>query len=99
MSRYIEIGSITEDNKWVNLDVEVVQLWQPEHESISQVGLLSDASGRVKFVSWKKSDLPLLEEKHYYRVKNAVVNFYEGKPSISLNRKTEIIETGQRTLL
>ena len=35
-------------DSWVNLKGRVVQLWENAHESIAQVGLLSDETGVVK---------------------------------------------------
>lgn len=40
------IATIAEANQWIDLTAKVVELWEPNHESIAQIGLLGDESGR-----------------------------------------------------
>ncbi|MFW6048468.1 MAG: replication protein A, partial [Candidatus Natronoplasma sp.] len=56
------LSELNEDGEWVSLKVKVLQLWESNSDSISQVGLLGDETAKIKFVSWKKADLPDLEE-------------------------------------
>ncbi|MFB6177807.1 MAG: replication factor A, partial [Halobaculum sp.] len=86
------LGDIDEDEQWVDLRVEVVDLWDPQHESIAQVGLLGDESGTKKFVAFATSDLPRLEEGEAYALGNVVTDEYEGTYSVKLNRTTTIQE-------
>jgi replication factor A1 len=86
------LGDIDEDEQWVDLRVEVVDLWDPQHESIAQVGLLGDESGTKKFVAFATSDLPRLEEGQSYALGNVVTDEYEGTYSVKLNRTTTIQE-------
>jgi replication factor A1 len=58
----VKASDIKEDGKWVTLRGKVVQLWETNHESISQVGLLGDESGTIKFTKWTKANLPQVEE-------------------------------------
>jgi replication factor A1 len=59
---------------------------------VAQVGLLGDESGRIKFTTWAKSDLPELAEGAVYRLGNVVTDEYEGRYSVKLNRTTTIEE-------
>jgi replication factor A1 len=83
-------GKIEAPEQWVDLEAEVAQLWEPKSDSIAQVGLLADESGRIKFVSWAASDLPELEEGEAYALSNVVSDEYDGKFSVKLNKTTEI---------
>jgi replication factor A1 len=91
-SERAEVGEIDEDEQWVDLRVRVVDLWDPGHESIAQVGLLGDESGTIKFVAFATSDLPKLAEGASYRLGNVVTDEYQGTYSVKLNRTTSITE-------
>lgn len=80
-----------EEGKWVTLEVTFNQEWENDHSSIRQVGLLIDDTGIIKFVSWEKSELPLLEEGVKYRIGKVPVSKYEDYLQIALV-KTTIIE-------
>jgi replication factor A1 len=83
-------GEIKEADQWVDVQAQVVELWEPNSEKIAQVGLLGDESGTIKFVSFVTSDLPTFEEGHNYQLTNVVTDKYEGRYSVKLNRTTEI---------
>ena len=85
------IADIDAPKKWVNLKGKVVQIWKSESDVISQVGLIGDESGFVRFVKWKSADLPDLEEEKCYLLKNVVTDYWQGQYSIKLNRNSEII--------
>jgi replication factor A1 len=85
------IKDITSDGKWVSLKAKVVQLWENEKPSISQIGLLGDDTGIIKFVVWTKSDLPLLEEGKSYMFKNLVTDSWQGRFSVKMNKTTTIV--------
>jgi replication factor A1 len=85
-------SEIDQDEQWVDLRVTVADLWEPRSDSISQVGLLGDESGTVKFVAFETSDLPKLEEGKSYALGNVVTDEYEGRYSVKLNRTTSITE-------
>jgi replication factor A1 len=86
------VESIEVPEQWVDLTVEVLQLWEPRSDSIAQVGLLGDETGTIKFTAWATSDLPELDEGSVYRLENLVTDEYEGRFSVKLNRTTSIEE-------
>lgn len=86
----VDIGDIDTDEEWVSLEVEMVEEWDNDTESISQVGLVKDGTGRIRFTSWATSDVPLLVEGEQYRLENVVTDEYEGRMSIKLNSNTEV---------
>jgi replication factor A1 len=91
-SRAVKLGDIAADEQWVDVTVKLVDLWEPRSDSISQVGLVGDESGTKKFVAFKTSDLPELEEGKSYKLSNVVTDEYQGNFSIKLNRTTTITE-------
>lgn len=86
----VSLADIREPDQWIDVDVKVVELWEPRSDSIDQVGLVGDPSGTLKFTKWATSDLPRLEEGTSYRLRNVVTDEYQGNYSIKLNRTTEI---------
>ncbi|WP_066412391.1 replication factor A [Halorubrum aethiopicum] len=88
----VRVNDIDEDEQWVDLRVKLVDLWEPRSDSISQVGLVGDESGTIKFVAFETSDLPELEEGASYELSNVVTDEYEGSYSVKLNRTTGITE-------
>ncbi|PSQ57614.1 replication factor A [Halobacteriales archaeon SW_8_68_21] len=91
-SEEVLVNDIDEDEQWVDVRVELVDLWEPRSDSISQVGLLGDESGTIKFVAFETSDLPELTEGQAYELTNVVTDEYEGSYSVKLNRTTGITE-------
>ena len=81
--------------KWANIEAKVSQLWDNDHESIRQVGLLEDDTGIVKFISWEKSNQPLLEEGVTYRLKRMPVTEFENRLSVALVSTSEITRLGE----
>lgn len=90
-SPQVRASDIKEDGKWVTLRCKVVQLWDANHESLSQAGLLGDESGTIAFKKWTKANLPQVEEGKNYIFKNVATSQWQGRFSISLNRTSEII--------
>ncbi|WP_418281276.1 replication factor A [Halorubrum sp. DTA98] len=88
----VQVNDIDQDEQWVDLRVKLVDLWEPRSDSISQVGLLGDESGTIKFVAFETSDLPELTEGAAYELSNVVTDEYEGSYSVKLNRTTQITE-------
>ena len=84
------VDEIDQDEQWVDVTVKVVDLWEPRSDSISQVGLVGDESGRIKFVAFETSELDELEEDASYKLGNVVTDEYQGDYSIKLNRTTTI---------
>ena len=94
-SEEVLVNDIDEDEQWVDLRVKLVDLWEPRSDSISQVGLLGDESGTIKFVAFETSDLPELTEGQAYELSNVVTDEYEGSYSVKLNRTTGITEVDE----
>ena len=86
------VDEIDQDEQWVDVTVKVVDLWEPRSDSISQVGLVGDESGRTKFVAFSTSELEELDEGKNYKLANVVTDEYQGDYSIKLNRTTTITE-------
>ena len=89
-SEKVKISEIKEAGKWVDLEVKVLDLWEPATEAISQTGLIGDASGSMKFVKWTKSELPNLELGQSYLLKRMVTDEFQGRFSVKLNRTSQI---------
>jgi len=87
----VATSDIKEEGKWITLRAKVVQLWETNHESMSQVGLLGDESGTIKFTKWVKSELPQVEEGKSYLFKNITTSEYQGQFSVKLNKTSEIV--------
>lgn len=90
-----EIGSIGTPEEWIDITAKVVELWEPRSDSIAQVGLLGDETGRIKFTAWAKSELPTLEDGEVYHLGNVVTDEYQGDYSVKLNRTTTIEEVDE----
>ena len=86
----VTLDSINQDEQWVDVTVKVVELWDPTHDSIDQVGLIGDESGRLKFTKWAKAELPAVEEGGVYRFSNVITSEYKGRYSINLNSRSNI---------
>jgi replication factor A1 len=84
------VDDVDEPEQWVDLKVQVVDLWEDTHESMAQAGLLGDESGTIKFISWAASDLPPLREGESYHLEGVVTDEYEGRHSVKLVSTTGI---------
>ncbi len=92
----VKASEIKEDSKWVTLRAKVVQLWEANQESISQVGLLGDESGTIKFTKWAKaSALPAVEEGKSYIFKNVTTSEWQGQFSVKINKTSDIIQINE----
>ncbi len=92
-SQPIKIKDIIKDGMWISLNAKVVQLWENDKSSISQIGLLGDDTGVIKFVAFAKSDLPLIEEGKSYHFSNLVTDSWQGRFSVKLNKTSVITPT------
>ena len=90
---FSKVADISEDGKWLNLKAKVVQLWDNTHGSISQVGLLADETGTIKFVSWMAAEVPAVEEGKTYIFRNVVSSEWNGKMEVTLNKSSSVAET------
>ena len=95
-SSLVATNAISNGGRWVNLEAQVLELWEPYSESMAQVGLLGDSTGIVKFVAWKTSELPELEEGKSYSLEMVVTDEHNDQVSVNLNSETSIEEiTGE----
>ena len=86
------VADIDSPEEWLDMTVKVVDLWEPNADSIAQVGLLGDETGTVKFTKWAKSELAELDEGAVYRLEGVVTDEYQGRFSVKLNSATAIEE-------
>lgn len=91
-----KIEDLTKGGEWASIKAKVIQLWGPRSESISQVGLLGDETSQIKFVAWKKSNLPLLEKGKNYIIQGGIIDSWNGKFQINLNRRTKVSYTEEK---
>ncbi|WMW25877.1 replication factor A [Methanolobus sediminis] len=102
-SPLINISDV-DDGKWANIRGKIVQLWDNTHESISQVGLIGDETGTIKFTIWESAGVSPVEEGKSYLLKNVVVNEWNGKFQLNVNKSSSIesldeeIEVGNSTV-
>lgn len=69
--------------------VKVVKLFEARHQKIYQTGLIGDASGVVRFVSWKgKTEPPTLEQGKNYEIQGIYPTLHEDKISANLSNAT-----------
>ena len=78
------------DRGEVDIEGEVAVLWEASHSSISQVGLLEDETGRVKFTVWEKSGQPLVEEGERVRFRGVAKSWYQGRVSVALTGWSQV---------
>jgi len=68
----------------VTVEGEITQLWDPSDTSISQVGLIEDDSGKVKFTIWEASRKTVVSEGETVRFRAVKKNWYQGRCSIAI---------------
>lgn len=99
----VVVSDIDTAGAWVNVEVQMVENWDPNHGSIAQTGLVGDESGTIKFTSWEDANQPELEAGASYRLESVVTDSYQGRMSIQLQDVTEVtaldrdVEVGQET--
>jgi replication factor A1 len=89
-SEKVKIADIKESGRWVDLEVKVLDLWEPASGTISQTGLVGDGTGSLKFVKWTKSELPDLELGKSYLLRRVVTDEFQGRFSVKLNKTSQI---------
>lgn len=91
-SPFTKIGEISKPNQWVSFKAKVVQLWDSTSPNVSQVGLIGDETGIIKFVTWTKSGKPEVVEGKCYLFRNVVTDSFGGRMQVNINRNSEIEE-------
>ncbi|MDY6779193.1 MAG: DNA-binding protein, partial [Halobacteria archaeon] len=81
----------------VSVEGEVTELWTPSDSSISQVGLIEDETGKVKFTIWEASDKTVVREGERVRFRYVKKNWYDGRCSIAVtgDSRVEFPERGR----
>jgi len=87
-SEKVKIADIKEAGRWVDLEIKILDLWEPASGSISQTGLVGDGTGSLKFVKWAKSELPDLELGKSYILRRVVTDEFQGRFSVKLNKRS-----------
>jgi len=95
ISEKVKIAEISQPGRWVDLEVKVLDLWEPGSEAIAQTGLIGDGTGAVKFVKWAKAGLSELEVGKSYRLRKVVTDEFQGRFSVKLNRTSVVEELAQ----
>jgi len=81
------------------LKAKVVQLWDSNSPNVSQVGLIGDETGIIKFVVWAKAELPEVEEGKSYLFKNVVTDSFQGRMQVNVTRTSRIEEIDEEIQL
>lgn len=81
-----------EDGVWCNIRAKVVSFFDNTSDFMSQVGMIGDETGKVKFVIWKNAGLPSVDEGKSYMFENVTTSLYEDRVSISFNKTSAITE-------
>ncbi len=91
-SPLVKIEDIKTPGQWVSLKAKVVQLWDSSSPNVSQVGLIGDETGIIKFVIWAKANKPEVEEGKSYLFANVVTDSFGGRMQVNVNRNSRIEE-------
>jgi hypothetical protein len=88
------ISDISVTHERAHATVEVDQLWDPNTDSMRQVGLLRNGDEKIKFISWENNEVKRLREGGTYRIEYASVEEYRGEydsdVQLNLDTYTEI---------
>ncbi|WP_436926204.1 DNA-binding protein [Halosimplex amylolyticum] len=74
----------------VDIEGEIVQLWEPSNTKIQSVGLIEDESGRTKFTIWERSGQPWVSEGERVRLRNVEKSWYQGRVSVAVTGWSEM---------
>ncbi|RLI87919.1 MAG: replication protein A [Archaeoglobales archaeon] len=91
-SPLVKVSDITSPGRWVSLKAKVVQLWDATSPNVSQVGLIGDETGIIKFVIWTKAGKGEVEEGKSYLFRNVVTDSFAGRMQVNINRSSQIVE-------
>ena len=88
----IPIGAVKQVDRYeVDIEGDVEVLWEPSHSKIQQVGLLKDETRTIKVTVWKASRQPWMREGERVRIYGASKSWYQGRCSVALTRKSEVV--------
>jgi replication factor A1 len=87
----VSVEKIIEEGKWISLRAKVIQLWDSS-DSISQVGLIGDETGVIKFTIWKTAGIEIrLLQGNSYLFQNVVTGSFSDKMQIAVTSTSKII--------
>ncbi|AUX09868.1 DNA helicase IV [Halalkaliarchaeum desulfuricum] len=75
------------DNR-TELTAKVKLIWDDLHETQHQAGVLEDATGTIRFVSWANESPPTVEEDVWYHFEDVEINEFDGDPQAVLRSAT-----------
>jgi hypothetical protein len=85
------IGEIPDiSRQTVSVEGEIIQLCEPGHPAIQDVGLIADDSGQIKFTSWTKSRCCAVQDGEQVRFRAAARNWYQGRCSLALTGESRV---------
>jgi len=91
--KQIEVENIVAPGIWADIEVRILDLWEPKSDRIDQVGLAEDKTGAIKFVKWANvTGIPELEKGERYLFKNVVSDEYLGRFSIKLTTRSKVVQ-------
>lgn len=64
---------------WCDVEIKILDPWEPRSDSIAQVGLAGDSSGTIKYTMFAVSELPEVEQGESYAMSNVVASSYTGQ--------------------
>ena len=91
----VKLSDITEPDRWVNLDCQVINEIESPAESIAQKIWIADHTSAIEAVLWQKAaraGVPKLKVGKSYHLENVVTNEYRGRFSIALVSSTKVSE-------
>jgi len=75
----------------VDIEGEVIELWEPSDTAIAQVGLIADDTGKIKFTSWTASEPKFVRESERVRMRALKKNWYDGRCSLAVTYDSMIV--------
>jgi hypothetical protein len=87
----VPIGEVPDVSRQaISVEGEIVQLWEPGHPAIQDVGLIADESGQIKFTTWTKGRCRSVAEGEQVRFRAAAKNWYQGRCSLALTGDSRV---------
>lgn len=84
-----EVGDVQTGE--VDIEGEVIELWDTLNPKIAQVGLIADESGKTKFTVWERSFQPMVREGQTVRLRSVKKNWYKGRCSVAVTGWSRIV--------
>jgi len=94
----IDIGELSPAmaQEWFTVKGTIVELFDPDDDSIAQHGIIGDSTGTVVFTIWAKSveqnSSLKVEEGRSYRMESVVCDPYDGNPGLNINANSTLTE-------